>query len=177
MLVAIRRILVLLVVTAVVGGAALALSDRSTLQHDDDAVAAAWRPVRAALADRWTALAALDEAVRTAGPRRDVSSDYERAAARQRSAAAKGPAEQISAANDLDGIGRRFGALVNGSKRYADVTAVTDALRAFEAAGPSDALVATLDDAVDRANAHRDGVLRRLVAGLLGHDDLPRYAG
>ena len=174
---AVRRIVVLLLVVAAIGAVVLFLTGRPGLQRDDAAVTAAWRPVRIALEARDAALAQLDRAVRAAGPRRDVASDYAQAVARQVRAASEDTAAQIAAANELEGIGRRFGALVTNSPRYAASTAVAEALRTYSTSAPDRALVTTLDDAVQRANHRRDGVLRRLVARLSGSGDIPAFVG
>jgi hypothetical protein len=170
-----RRVLGAIVVLAVVAGATLALSSRPRLKTDRDAVERSWLAVRGGLGDRYELVDKLARAIdAVGGPPNAIVDQVGTAFSRWSKLTAATPvAEAITTANTLEGLARRLGASVKGSPILNADAGVTAALqKVTDAEIPGG--VAALDRAVDRYEKDRGGPLRRLVAGPLGFDTIPR---
>ncbi len=172
------RVVALLVVAAAAGIAAIALDSRSGLDEAEHDVAAAWADVVAHLDTRADALDTANEAVRDqGGGARAVVGEIDSALVAWTDLRdGDDLAAQITAANDLEALGRRLRATVADSPRFA-TAAVTAALDAYEETAlehTAAAATQVLDDAIDRYADERGGTLRRLVTDALGYGDIAR---
>jgi hypothetical protein len=172
-----RRVLGAIVVLAIVAGATLALSSRPRLKTDRNAVERSWSAVRAGLAARYSMVDKLARAVdATGGPPNPLIDEIGTTYASWKALKAAGPvASAIVKANALEGLALRLAATVKGSPILNGDPAVTTALRNVTAARPPAGITA-LNQAVARYEHDRGGPVRRLVAGPLGFDAIPRLA-
>ena len=172
-----RRVLGALVVLAIVAGATLALSSRPRLNTDRHAVERSWLAVRVGLGARYKLVDTLARDINAAGgPPNPIIEQVHRAFADWTALKSDAPvAAAITAANTLEGLARRLEATVNGSPILKADKTVTAALRAVTAA-PIPPQITPLDEAVARYEKDRGGPLRRLVAGPMGFDAIPRLA-
>jgi len=172
-----RRVLGALVVLAIVAGATLALSSRPRLSSDRRAVERSWLAVRNGLDARYKLVDALARDVNAAGgPPNPIVDQVHTAFTAWTALGADGPvASEITAANTLEGLARRLEATVKGSPILKSDKTVTTALqRVTSATIPRE--ITPLDEAVARYEKDRGGPLRRLVAGPMGFDAIPRLA-
>jgi hypothetical protein len=168
------RVIALALVAVVAGVGALALTSRAGLDDARDEVEDAWAKAEPQLGARYDALSAANDAVRDeGGGARSIVGELDTALARWHDATRTNAnvASQIALANDLEGLGRRLRATVDGSARF-DTDAIALTLAAFDASVIEAA--ATLNRAVDAYSDERGGTLRRLVASALGHEAIPR---
>ena len=172
-----RRVLGAFVVLAIVAGATLALSSRPRLESDRSAVERNWRAVRSSLDDRYQLVDALAKKIAAAGgPSNPIVDQVDTAYTRWRALGRDAPvASDITVANTLEGLARRLDATVKGSAILKADASVTAALQQVAGARVP-ARVDDLNRAVDRYEKDRGGPLRRLVAGPLGFDAIPRLA-
>jgi hypothetical protein len=172
-----RRVLGALVVLAIVAGATLALSSRPRLNSDRDAVERNWLAVRGGLGARYNLVEALARDINAAGgPPNPIVEQVHTAYADWSALDADAPvAPAITAANALEGLARRLDATVNGSPILKSDKTVAAALRAVTQS-PIPEQVTPLDEAVARYEKDRGGPLRRIVAGPMGFDAIPRLA-
>ena len=173
MLRAIRRIVILLCVAAISGGLLLTFTTRPDLQSVDSNAKAALSALRPQLDARTQALESLNTAMIKAGRRIDLADEFT-AARRQWNKPDISFNDRIVAANQLHAIGVRMLAIAGDSPRFASDDAVIAAAKTYEQrvidANDRD----RLNTEIDRANAIRDGLLRRLVADALGYSDHPQ---
>ncbi len=81
-------------------------------------------------------------------------------------------AEQVEAANVLEGLARRLAASVAGSERLSADAEVTEAMAGLgEASIPESARA--FDDAVSEYEDVRGGPVKRTISDLLGYDAIP----
>ncbi len=174
MLRTLRRAVLVLLLLAVVAGVATAVTARPGLDGARDDATATWRSVRGPLTARYALLTAAGDAVRAAGGTGSgVVDDLDSAADRWRAAASGSPvAEQVAAANALEGLYRRLVATIASSERLGDDDAVAEAAAGLAAAHVPEAARA-FNDAVRDYEAERAGLFRGIVAGLLGYDEIP----
>jgi hypothetical protein len=172
-----RRVLGALVVLAIVAGATLALSSRPRLDTDRRAVERNWLAVREGLGARYRLVDALARDIGAAGgPLNPIVSQVHTAYADWTALGPGAPvASAITTANTLEGLARRLEATVKGSPILKADKTVTAALRAVTQA-PIPTQITPLDEAVARYEKDRGGPLRRLVAGPMGFDAIPRLA-
>ncbi len=175
MLRAIRRIFVLLIVAAIAGGVLLAVTTRPKLDDTDRDVRTTWSALRAPLATRYDDLGQLNAAMAAAGRRVEVASEIDDAL-KSWNRNGSDVNTQISAANELEGLGTRIVAIAAASPRFSASKAVVDAVNHYQQSAPSRTLIDRFNTNVDRSNALRDGVLRRVVANVLQHQDHPHFA-
>jgi hypothetical protein len=174
----VRRWTVLVIVAVAAGAAVLLLTTRPRLDDRRATVEDRWRTTMAQAKEHIDALSALDQQVRKAGPTRDPSRAVA-AALSQWSDAASGTnvQSQIEALNTVQGAGARLLALVDDpTRRYHGVAAVQQARNAYTASALPAATVAALNASIQRYNDARGGVLRRIVANLLGDDAYSKLA-
>jgi hypothetical protein len=171
-----RRLLGAFVVLAIVAGATLALGSRPRLERDRSAVERDWRAIRPALDQRYRLVAALaDEIDGAGGPANPLVKGVDDTYATWHKQSDTPVADSIATANTLEGLSRRLGVTVTGSPILRGDHTVTDALHAVtDSRIPTG--VTTLEDAIAKYEKDRGGALRRLVAGPLGYDAIPRLA-
>jgi hypothetical protein len=170
-----RRVVGAFVVLAIVAGATLALSSRPRLESDRSAVERNWRAIKGELGDRYELVDALARKIAAAGgPPNPIVDQVDTAFSRWSALDAGAPvASSITIANTLEGLARRLDATVKDSAILKDDASVTAALQQVaEASIP--ARVDELNRAVARYEKDRGGPVRRLVAGPLGFDAIPR---
>ena len=105
-----RIFIPLLLVAAIVAGIVVVMTSRNELQSSRRAVEDAWSPLRTGLDERYGKLAVANNAVKTVpGPLHEIStkvtSAYTGMAAGREAA---GVAPQVTAANNLESLGRRL---------------------------------------------------------------------
>jgi len=171
---AIRFLLPVLLVAAVVGLVVAVVSARPDLQQAKQRVDASWSDLAHHLDQRYQKLAAVDAQLRaTAGPVHDLVANVDAAVAQWQHVSGHGSvADQVEAANALEALSRRLLATANASPRLADNTAAKTALGAF--AGDQ-TLTSASDFNARVASYERDrrGPIRRLAAKMLGDGDIP----
>jgi hypothetical protein len=176
MLRAIRRILLLLAVAAISGGILLTFTTKPDLQSSDSAIKATWSTLQPQISERVQALESLNNAMIKAGRRIDLADEC---AAAVRAWGQKGGSlnERIRQANRLETLGVRLLAIAGNSPRFASSNPVIAAANAYgkSTVDPDDR--DRLNTEIDRSNAVRDGLLRRLVADALGYSDHPHLLG
>jgi hypothetical protein len=171
-----RRIIVVLVVLLVAGAIALVLTGRAPLQDDEDAVEAAWLPLRPPLTERYEALAVVnDELLAAGGEDRDVTADLTAELERWQEVASQPESDadaedEVETANTLEGLSARVLATVNGSERLRGSEPLTEALATFAAAVPDPALVRRYNNAVDTYDDTRTSSIRRPAVEVFGFE-------
>lgn len=174
---ALRRVLVLLFVLLAVAASVVVLVTRPDLEAARDEVDRRWEAIAPALDERYVRLAAAADAARgTPGPAAALVEELDAALGAWRSARdGGGLTAQVGAANDLEGLARRFDAVAAASPRLSADAEVGAALGAFRDAAPPEG-TAAFDDAVRAYQAERDGPVQGLVAAVLGHGEIPELA-
>jgi hypothetical protein len=172
-----RRVLGAVVVLAIVAGATLALSSRPRLNSDRRAVERSWLAVRDGLGARYKLVDTLAREINAVGgPANPLVEQVRTAYSDWTALRPDAPvASAISTANTLEGLARRLEATVKASPILKVEKKVTDALREVTEA-PIPPQITPLDEAVARYEKDRGGPLRRLVAGPMGFDPIPRLA-
>jgi hypothetical protein len=172
-----RRVLGAIVVLAVVAGATLALSSRPRLESDRRAVERSWLAIRTPLGNRYKLVDTLARAIGAAGgPTNPLVEEVNTVYASWRALPAEAPVRSaISMANTLEGLARRLAATATASPLLKTDPAVMAALRSVTTSVIPTG-VTKLNAAVARYEKDRGGPLRRLVAGPLGFDAIPRLA-
>ena len=170
-----RRVLGAFVVLAIVAGATLALSSRPRLDSDRSAVERNWRAVKGELDGRYRPVDALARRIGAAGgPSNPIVGQVDTAFARWSALDDNAPvATAITTANTLEGLARRLAATVEGSPILKGDASVTAALQQVQDARIP-AGVDALNAAIARYEKDRGGPVRRLAAGPLGFDAIPR---
>jgi hypothetical protein len=168
-------ILAVLLVLVVGGAVALVLVEKPALDDARDAVDTRWRALHDPLVARYEQLDAAQAALIAAGGGdRTVSKDLARALTAWKKAIANGDAgSQADAANDLEAQGKRLAANVLVSPRLREVQALTSAIADFNAAAPSQPLIAAYNRAVRAYEDDRNDALRKPVARVFGFDARP----
>jgi len=172
-----RRVSLLVLVGLVVAAIALVLGSRPDLEDARDEVDVRWDAIAQPLDERYARLEAVVAAARgTPGPSAELVEELERAIARWNAARDDAAvADRVAAANDLEGLARRFAAVAAASPRLSADPEVTAALAAYRDA-PVPEGAAAFSEAVRRYEAVRDGPLRAVVATVLGYDEIPTLA-
>ncbi len=179
---AIRRLLLLLCVAVIAGGALLTLTGKPKLEDARRDVADEWSTIRSRLSTRYENLAVITEALRTSGRELAITEALSAAHSTWDSTSTSNTdsdaiARQISAANALEGVLRRVRGIVAASPRFSKNGDLTSALDRLSQTGTDPAQIEALNRSIDAANHERDGFLRRLVATALGYRDIPYFAG
>ena len=171
-----RRLLGAFVVLAIVAGATLALGSRPRLERDRSAVERDWRAIRPALDQRYRRVVALANEIDAAGgPANPLVKSVDDAYSTWHKQTGSPVADSIATANTLEGLSRRLAVTVTDSPILRGDQTVTAALQAVNNATIPTG-VTTLEDAIAKYEKDRGGALRRLVAGPLGYDAIPRLA-
>jgi len=172
-------VLVVLVLVAAGAAAAIVLS-QPELSDARDRVDARWTPLRAPLAARYEALAGVTTAVTDAGGGdRAVTKELDAALQRWSRLALQGdnhndPAAEVAVAGELESLARRMRANVAASDRLGSNEAVQVAIGAFDQAVPPPAAVTAYNRAARVYEDERDGIVRALVARVLGYESRPQ---
>lgn len=174
----VRRWTVLVVVAVAAGAAVLVLTTRPRLDDRTSIVEQRWRAAMPRVEQHVGALAGLDAQVRKAGPTRDPSDAVASALSEWNRVAPDGTVDaQIRALNRVQGAAARLLALIDDpSRRYRSNAAVQAARNAYVSTALPEATVAAVNSAIDRYNAARGGVLRRIVADALGDGAFSKLA-
>ena len=169
-----RWIILALIVLVVGGTIALAVVERPKLDDDQAAVDARWNDLRPALRDRYTKLNdALTAFAAAGGGDRSVTADLGAALSDwDKAIAAKDPAAEVAAANQLEGQATRL--RVNaGSPRFAGIPALGAAIGGFTGSVIPADQVKAYNRAVNRYQTERRSTLGAPVARVLGFDERP----
>lgn len=173
-----RIFIPLLLVAAIVAGVVVVLTSRNELQSSRRQVDDTWKPVRVALDQRYGTLAVANNAVKTVpGPLHQISTkvtaaynDWHRL---EQDNAAVG--SQVSAANDLESLGRRLLIAARAAPRLVGQTTALGALTAFAVLKPPSE-AASFNSAVDHFEKERNRPARSLAARILGYHSIPAYS-
>jgi len=163
------RVVLVIVLALVVLAAALALLvGRPRLSSAQDDVNANWKPVRAALGDRYEKLATFNAAIAGAGASsREVVVDLEDELGQW--AQLKGSTEdQVEAANEVEGLAGRLLATVAASPKLATNPDVIAARDAFAAAVVPSGTVNVYNSAVDTYESRRTSIWGEPVTLVFG---------
>ncbi len=165
------RFVALVVVALTVGGVALALTSRNTLDEQLAKIETEWSELRPDLEDRYDALATANDAVRTnGGASRAVIGELDAALSDwDRATRTSDVGAQLRVANELEGLGRRLVATLTDSPRLAS-NASTLALTAYAARTAS---AERLNAEISAYANDRGGTIRSAFADLLDHPQLP----
>ena len=137
----------------------------------------AWKPLRSALDTRYGTLATADNAVRaTPGPLHQLVTDIDNADANWRTLESTGGsvAAQVSAANELEALGRQLVLTAHATPRLAGDTNALAAVDAYAHQAAPTADASPFNAAVSRYERARTRPSRRLASDILGYDLDPR---
>jgi hypothetical protein len=174
-----RVLIRLLIATVLVAAVVIVLTTQPDLRRDKRAVDRKWDALRPQLVERYTVLKSTSaELAKVTGPVSQlVSSDVEPALARWQAVVGNAStATQVQAANDVESAAARLVAAAKDSPR---VKGDRDAQAAVDAFAENTSYQGGLEfvAAVTKYEQTRRGPLRSVVAGILGYDDIPFYAG
>jgi hypothetical protein len=170
---AMRFLIPLLLVGALVVLVTSFLSARPSLQSAKKNVDVTWQPLAAGLGHRYLLLAAVDQKLHNVqGPTAQVVAELDHALSRWSHAQRNGSVrEQVTDANSLEALGRRLAALPRLQSITDAKSAMTTYLndRSYDGAKMFNAAV---------GKYHRDlqGPIRGPVASLLGYSEIPTYS-
>jgi hypothetical protein len=172
---------VLVVLVIVVAGAAAAVVlSQPELSEARDRVDARWTPLRAPLDARYEALDGVAVALTEAGAGdRAFTQDLEAALERWSELALQGdahndPAAEAAAAGALESLARRMRANVAASDRLNTNEALQVAIGSFDQAIAPPPAVTAYNRAARAYEDERTGLVRGLVAGILGYESRPQ---
>jgi len=171
---AIRFLFPVLIVAAVIGLVVAVVSARPDLQRAQRRVDASWSDLAPKLDARYRKLAAADTQLHaTSGPVRDLIPNVDAALAQwQQVSGHASVAEQVTAANALEGLGRRLVATANASPRVTANTSARAALGTF-VGDQTLAYANAFNSTVASYERDRRGPIRQVLARALGEDDIP----
>jgi len=173
-----RIFIPLLVIAAIVAGVVVVLSSRSELQGERRKVEDAWKPLRTALDTRYGALATAGNAVSDIpGPLHQLVVQVNRASADWRNRESNGASveSQVTAANDLEALGRRLVLAAKAAPRLVGNTTALASVVAYATSAPPASVAAPFETAVDHYERERNRPARRLAASILGYKSIPEY--
>ena len=173
-----RIFIPLLVIAAIVAGVVVVLTSRSELQDARRQVDAKWRPLRSALDARYGTLTTADNSVRSIpGPLHQIVTQIDTAEARWRDLESNGGSvsAEVSAANNLEALGRRLVLAARAAPRLKGNTAALAALAAYAGAAPPAAPSVAFEAAVNHYERERTRPAKRFAAGILGYESVPIY--
>jgi hypothetical protein len=173
----VRRWVPLLLVLVVVAVVALVLTSRPDLEDASSDVDSTWDAATSALDQRYTLLADANGGVTgRPGPPGEISTEVGKSLQEWLDARESDDRNRaIDAANDLEGLGRRFVLVVSTSPTLAADPAVMDAVNAYANAAPPEELAA-FSAAVRTYADERKGPVRGMVASMFGYDAIPIIA-
>jgi hypothetical protein len=175
-----RWIVLAVLVLVVVGAVAAVVLSQPDLSDARDRVDTTWTPLRGPLDARYDALAVVNQALTDAGAGdRAVAKDLGTELQRWATLAAKTDAQADAAAEaqtagELEALARRVRANVLASDRLNTNAALQAAIGAYDQAVPPPPQVAAYNRAARRYEDERTGVIRGVVARVLGYDARPQ---
>lgn len=169
---AFRRVLIAAVVIGVAAAAALIGTARPALDDSRDEAAGRWAVVVPPLDDRYAELSALGGAVQEAGGGASDLAVAVTSGTQTWDAMTDDLTNQVTAANELEGLSRRLLAAIDASERLQGDRAVRAARRGFEQAPVPESGLA-YNAAITEYEDERQGLLRGLAADALGYDAIP----
>ena len=170
----VRRLVVALIVLVVAGLVVLVVIVRPGLRENADDVDRTWKPLVAPLDARYQALSGLKTALDTAGVggRQVVVALGKRLGDWGIASTGTDVEEQVTTANDLEGLAARADTLVH-TPRLLQNPALTAAFTAFSKTQPQKDLLDEYNRHVIRYQRDRDGFWSRIVAHLDGYEMRP----
>jgi hypothetical protein len=171
-----RIFIPLLVIAAIVAGVIVVLTSRSELQSSRRQVNEAWAQLEPELDARFDKMKAAADAVRPIpGPLHKIVVQVDNAQAKWSDLRTKGGsiAARVTAANNLEALGRRLVQAARAAHRLRDKPALAT-VNAF-AADATPRAAAAFEDAVSRYERQRNRPARRLAADILGYKSVPSY--
>jgi hypothetical protein len=168
---AMRFLIPLLLVGALVVLATSFLSARPTLQSANRNVDVTWQPLAAQLRRRYLLLVAVDAKLHNVqGPTAQVVAELDRALARWQAQTHGSVREQVSDANSLEALGRRLATMPR-------VMSLTDARAAMTTYADDRSYdgASAFNAAVRRYHRDLQGPIRSPVASLLGYREIPTF--
>jgi hypothetical protein len=176
----VRWLVAIAVVLLVAGSVAAVVLVQPDLSEARDRVDAAWTPLRAPLAARYTALDGVAQTMTAAGAGdRAVTKDLDATLARWSKLALRGdahtdPGAEAATANELEALARRVRANVQGSDKLKTNVVLNDAIAKYDQTiAPAPAVVA-YNRAARAYEDQREGTIHSLVATALGFDGRPQ---
>ena len=175
----VRRVVLVIAALAIAGTATAMLLVRPDLESARDRVDARWGPLRPPLSARYTALANVAQALHAAGAAdRAVTKDLDAAIARWSKLALRGPAHtdagvEATTANELEALARRVKANYLASPRLMANPGLGPAIQAFDGAFVPAPAIKAYNQAVRNYEDARAGIIKGLVAGVLGYESRP----
>jgi hypothetical protein len=170
----VRAILPLVLVLVVVALLVLVFTARPDLESAQRDVDKTWTPLQPALTQRYTLLRATNEAVRDVpGPVHELVGEVDVALARWQDVGETNAnvAARVAAADRLEALGRRLVLASRASARVQANPTAKAAVDAFAATG-SPAAAAAFNRAVLSYQQERSGPARRVIADVLGYDEI-----
>ena len=173
-----RIFIPLLLVAAIVAGIVVVLTSRNSLKSSRAEGESTWEPLQTGLDQRYAKLEAANNAVKTVpGPLHAISTkvtaaynDWGRLERTNASVAA-----QVTAANNLEALGRRLVLAARAAPRLTGQTAALAAMTAYAAQG-APAAANPYNDAVAHFERERTRPAKSIAAEILGYDSIPTYA-
>ena len=169
----------LLLVAAIVAGAVVVLTSRNDLQRSRKRVDDAWSQLRPALNQRYDALAAANDAVKSIpGPLHQIVDQVGTQYGQWQHLEHDGGSvtSEVVAANDLESLGRRLVLAARAAPRLSTDPAALGKVNTFAALTPPGAAT-RFDTAVAEFERARNRPARSLAARILGYKSVPAYEG
>jgi hypothetical protein len=173
------RWLVIVAVLAVLAVIAAGVLISPEIGDARNRVDARWTPLRAPLAARYEALAALTATMHDAGAgERAVTQELDEVLARWEELALKGathtdPGREARTANELEALARRLRANIHGSDRLNVNEALQAAIAAFDLAVVPPPTITAYNRAVRRYENERSGAIKALIASISAYESRP----
>jgi hypothetical protein len=174
---ALRVLLPLAIVLAVVAVAVSVFTARPDIQHARRNVDRAWTPLSTQLSTRYRLLDAADKQLMFfGGPVHQLAAQVSTSLARwQHVAATDDVPAQVQAANELESLGRRLAATALATPQVKANQGVLNSVDAY--AGDASFVAApSFNEAVATYRKQRTGPIRGLVAAVLRDDDVPAFS-
>jgi hypothetical protein len=171
---AVRVLLVVLIVAAVVGAGSSVLSARPDLNTAKRNVNAAWATVAPQLDHRYLQLTAVEQQLQSVpGPVKTIAGAADAALAHWRDVRQHGSvAAQVAAANDVEAMARRLLVAQAASPRVRGNATLLRGVGSYLAVSTHDA-ADEFNQTVDKYEHERRGPLRAVVASVLGDGTIP----
>lgn len=177
----VRRIALLVIALALIGGIVLVVTGRGSLDDERDRVDERWAALREPLATRYAVLSdVITRLDQVDAEDRDVTQalarELERWSELQRASGEDVETEaEVATANLLEGLYVRTFQTVERSPRLRAEPELTAALGRFAGARPDDEAVDAYNDAAEAYQATREGLRYSLTVRLFGYDTRPAF--
>ena len=173
-----RIFIPLLLVAAVVAGIVVVVTSRHELQSSRHQVDTQWNALRPALDERYSALQIANDTVKDVpGPLHQISTQVSSAYANWRDLEQHNGSvsSEVTAANNLESLGRRLVISARAAPRLVGQTQALGAISVYAGLQPP-AGAADFDTAVTHFEHERSRPARSLAARILGYTSIPTYA-